>query len=113
MRRYLPPVVATVVLTATFSSVAPAAASSDDDGASIQAWNEFAVTALIAPPNPVPGPAGPLYLTYLHRAVYDAVQDLPAARPYRRQWLPRPAGCSPTTSRPERRTSRRSTSRPW
>ncbi|MGY1702650.1 vanadium-dependent haloperoxidase [Geodermatophilus sp. SYSU D00766] len=77
MRRSLPTVVAAAVLTATFASVSPAAASPPVDGASIRTWNEIAVTAITSTTPPTPGPVGPLYLAYVHRAVYDAVQGLP------------------------------------
>jgi hypothetical protein len=76
MRRYLPPVVAAAVLTATFSSASPAAASSGVDGSSIRTWNEIAVTSIVSTTPPTPGPVGPLYLAYVHRAVYDAVDDV-------------------------------------
>lgn len=76
MRRHLPPVVAAAVLTATFQSVSPAAASSQVDGASIRTWNEIAVTSLVSTTPPTPGPVGPLYLAYVHRAVYEAVEGL-------------------------------------
>ncbi|GAB3302483.1 vanadium-dependent haloperoxidase [Geodermatophilus aquaeductus] len=71
------PVVAAAVLAATFSSVSPAAASTEVDGASVRTWNEIAVTAIVSTTPPTPGPVGPLYLAYVHRAVHDAVQDLP------------------------------------
>ncbi|MGY1671122.1 vanadium-dependent haloperoxidase [Geodermatophilus sp. SYSU D00710] len=77
MRRSLPTVVAAAVLTATFASVSPAAASPPVDAASIRTWNEIAVTAITSTTPPTPGPVGPLYLAYVHRAVYDAVQGLP------------------------------------
>jgi hypothetical protein len=81
MRRHLPTLVAAAVLTATFQSVSPAAAhpaaAPDVDGASIRTWNEIAVASIVATTPPVPGPVGPLYLAYVHRAVYDAVLDLP------------------------------------
>ena len=76
MRRHLPPVVAAAVLTATFQSASPAAASSDADGSSIRTWNEIAVTSIVSTTPPTPGPVGPLYLAYVHRAVYEAVEDL-------------------------------------
>jgi hypothetical protein len=76
MRRHLPPLVA-AALSATFSSVSPAAASTEVDGASIRTWNEIAVTTIVSTTPPTPGPVGPLYLAYVHRAVYDAVRDLP------------------------------------
>jgi hypothetical protein len=85
MRRYLPPVVAAAVLTATLSSASPAAGGSRVDGeASVLAWNLTAVETIasvgappaeVPPVPPVPGPVAPLYLAYVQRAVYDAVQD--------------------------------------
>ena len=77
MRRQLPSVVAAAILTATFQSVSPAAASTEVDGASIRTWNEIAVATIVSTTPPTPGPVGPLYLAYVHRAVYDAVQDVP------------------------------------
>jgi hypothetical protein len=76
MRRHLPPVVAAAVLTAAVQSASPAAASSDVDGSSIRTWNEIAVTSLVSTIPPTPGPVGPLYLAYVHRAIYEAVEDL-------------------------------------
>jgi PAP2 superfamily len=76
MRRHLPAVLAAAVLTATVQSVSPAAASSEVDGSSIRTWNEIAVTSIVSTVPPTPGPVGPLYLAYVHRAVHDAVEDL-------------------------------------
>jgi hypothetical protein len=76
MRRHLPHVVAAAVMTATVQSASPAAASSDVDGSSIRTWNEIAVTSLVSTTPPTPGPVGPLYLAYVHRAVDEAVEDL-------------------------------------
>jgi hypothetical protein len=76
MRRHLPPVVAAAVLTATLQSASPAAASPEVDGSSIRTWNEIAVTSLVSTTPPTPGPVGPLYLAYVHRAVDEAVEDL-------------------------------------
>ncbi|MGY1734387.1 vanadium-dependent haloperoxidase [Geodermatophilus sp. SYSU D01045] len=75
MRRSLPTAVAAAVLTVTLTSVSPAAAHGVPDGASVRAWNAVAVDTIVAAVPPVPGPVGPLYLTYVHRAVYDAVGD--------------------------------------
>jgi hypothetical protein len=85
MRRYLPPAVAATVLTATLVAAPPAAGQSRVAGAgSVLAWNLTAVETIVsvgAPPAetppvpPVPGPVAPLYLAYVQRAVYDAVQD--------------------------------------
>src|SRR5918997_4945643 len=66
MRRYLPPLIAAAVLTATFQSVSPAAAHptaapAGVDGASVRTWNEIAVASIVATTPPVPGPVGPLY----------------------------------------------------
>jgi hypothetical protein len=80
MRRYLPPVVAAIALTAGLQTASPADAQGHGhtDGESVLAWNEIAVGALVtAGPAAVPGPVGPLYLTYVHRAVHDAVDHLP------------------------------------
>jgi hypothetical protein len=83
MRRQLTPVVAAAVLTLTFSTVSPAAGSPATDpidaaaATSIREWNELAVTAIISTTPPTPGPVGPLYLTYVHRAVHDAVKNVP------------------------------------
>jgi hypothetical protein len=77
MRRSRTPVVAAAVLAVTFSSVSPAAASTEVDGASVRTWNEIAVTTIVSTTPPTPGPVGPLYLAYVHRAVHDAVRDLP------------------------------------
>jgi PAP2 superfamily len=84
MRRYLHPAVAATVLTATLVAAPPAAGHSRVDGAtSVLAWNLTAVETIVSvgapaetpPVPPVPGPVAPLYLAYVHRAVYDAVQD--------------------------------------
>ena len=69
MRRRLPALVAAAALAATVSSASPAAATSEVDGASIRTWNEIAVTSLVSTTPPTPGPVGPLYLAYVHRAV--------------------------------------------
>ena len=50
------------------------------DGTSVRTWNEFAVASIVATTPPFPGPVGPLYLTYVHRAVYDAVRGPPHGR---------------------------------
>jgi hypothetical protein len=85
MRRYLHPAVAATVLTATLVAAPPAAGHSRVAGAgSVLAWNLTAVGTIASvgalpaetpPVPPVPGPVAPLYLAYVQRAVYDAVQD--------------------------------------
>jgi hypothetical protein len=85
MRRYLHVVLAGAVLTATLSSASPAAGGPRAAGtASVLAWNLTAVETIAsvgAPPAedppvaPVPGPVAPLYLAYVHNAVYEAVQE--------------------------------------
>jgi hypothetical protein len=84
MRRYLHPVLATAVLTATLSSGSPAAAGAPDKGAvSVLAWNETAIGTIasvgappleVPPVAAIPPPVQPIYLAYVHRAVYAAVE---------------------------------------
>jgi PAP2 superfamily len=84
MRRYLHPVLATAVLTATLSSGSPAAAGAPDKGAvSVLAWNETAIGTIasvgappleVPPVAAIPPPVQPIYLAYVHRAVHAAVE---------------------------------------
>jgi hypothetical protein len=75
MIRPLRPLVAAAVLAVTVQSASPAAAAHPPaSGDSVRAWNSITVDTLVeAGPAAVPGPVGPLYLAYVHRAVYDAV----------------------------------------
>jgi hypothetical protein len=79
MVRPLRPLVAAAVLAVTVQSASPAAAHPQANGDSVRAWNSIAVDTLVAAetavPGTVPGPVGPLYLAYVHRAVYDAVRN--------------------------------------
>jgi PAP2 superfamily len=79
MRRYLPPVVAAVVLTATLQAAPPAAAEQPSGATSVRTWNRVAVETLVSfpPPDAIPPPVHAVYLAYVHRAVYDAVDHLP------------------------------------
>jgi hypothetical protein len=79
MRRYLPPVVAAVVLTATLQATSPAAADHDPGAQSVQDWNRVAVDTLrsFTGSEVIPAPVHAVYLAYVHRAVYDAVDHLP------------------------------------
>lgn len=85
MRRTLPPLVVAAVLTVTLSPVPPATADTRGDVHSVLRWNVAATDTLVAAGPAVPGSAGTLYLSYVQRAVYDAVQhagpsaSLPAA----------------------------------
>jgi hypothetical protein len=59
------------LLATTFVAV-PAAAMKADAGADeVRAWNEITISTLVS--GKVPVPEQPLYLTYVHRAVYTAV----------------------------------------
>jgi hypothetical protein len=79
MHRFLPPVIAAVVLTAGLQSMSPAAAQQNSGADSVRDWNRVAVETLgsFAPPSAIPAPVQPVYLAYVHRAVYDAVDHLP------------------------------------
>jgi PAP2 superfamily len=83
MRRNLPALVAAAVLTIPLTAVSPAAASPGVDGQSVRDWNAIAVATIAAIVPPAPGsvaaPVYPLYLTYVHEAVYDAVDDVSGA----------------------------------
>ena len=74
MIRPLRPLVAAAVLAVTVQSASPAAAHPRANGDSVRAWNSIAVDTLVEAGTAVPGPVGPLYLAYVHRAVYDAVR---------------------------------------
>lgn len=60
------------------AGVPPAAASTDTGADQVRAWNAFTIATLIAAPVPVP--EQPLYLTYVHLAVYDAVRQAVSRR---------------------------------
>jgi hypothetical protein len=73
MKRSVMVLATTPCLVATIlATPAAAATSAHDRGAdSIRAWNEITVTALVTAKTPAP--EQPLYLAYVHRAVYNAV----------------------------------------
>lgn len=66
-------VLAAPLLVATLLASPAAAAESSPGATAVRAWNEITVNTLVTAKTPTP--EQPLYLTYVHRAVYDAVRQ--------------------------------------
>jgi PAP2 superfamily len=64
--------VASATLAASMVTAAPTQARPPAGAAEVRAWNETAMTTLVAAAVPVP--EQPLYLAYVHRAVFDAAR---------------------------------------
>jgi hypothetical protein len=72
MIRPLRPLVAAAVLTVVVTSVTPASArATDADADAVRVWNGITVTTLVNAT--IPAPVAPLYLSYVHQAVNEAV----------------------------------------
>ena len=65
--------VGSATLATSLVVVAPTPARAVSDAAVVRSWNETAVTTLVTAAVPVP--EQPLYLAYVHRAVYDAARS--------------------------------------
>jgi hypothetical protein len=69
---YLTPLLGSAVLGASLVLTGPVAATPQTGADAVRTWNENAVSSLVAAA--VAPPEAPLYLAYVHRAVYDAVR---------------------------------------